>query len=92
MDNERKILIWELDAAILAETAENLQRAMHATGCRYDLQVMSEAPLISRAGFYGKTPVLEIDGMFWSLTPGRALRQDELERLLLALEKRTPTP
>lgn len=87
MSNTRKIVIWDTDARRATEISRNLGLAMRAAACRYDLEIMSEPPLVARAGLNGRLPVLEVDGMLWTWKVGEGIPEEAAAMLLRKLEE-----
>jgi len=87
MPSQKKITIWDVNANRIAEISENLLRAMQSVGSRYDLEIMSEPPLISRMGLLDRLPSFEVDGMYWTLKPGETVTQKEAEQLIRILDR-----
>ncbi len=82
MSERKKIVIWDSDPRRIAEISDNLILAMQELGTRYDLEVMSEPPLISRMGLMDRLPSFEVDGMYWTLKPGETVTREEAGQFL----------
>ena len=87
MPSPKKITIWDVNAKRIAEISENLLRAMQSVGSRYDLEIMSEPPLVSRMGLLNRVPTFEVNGMYWTLRPGETVTQEEAEQFIRILDR-----
>lgn len=87
MNEKRKIVIWDTNAGRASEISRNLGLAMRTTGLRYDLEIMSEPPLVARTGLNGRLPVLEVDGMLWTWKVGEGIPEEAAVTLLRRLEE-----
>ena len=77
-----EIIIWDYNPDRIAAIEHNLHCAMHTLGCRGTVSCMSEPPLLARMGLMNRVPVLEIDGMHWSLKPEEEISELACEQLL----------
>lgn len=80
-----QIILWESHPARLLACQEAIQQALTNLGVRAVLIVQSEPPLISRNRLGDRLPVLEIQGVYWSLHPGKAFTAQEVSQLLRRL-------
>lgn len=87
MDERRRIVIWDTDAERSSGICRNLQRAMRAAGCRYELEQQSEAPLMARMGVWNDMPVLEAEGCRWTWKKGESIPEEAALLLLRRLEQ-----
>ncbi len=87
MSKKSKIVIWDTDAGRAMEISRSLGLAMRTTGFRHDLEIMSEPPLVARAGLNGRLPVLEVDGMLWTWKVGEGIPEEAAVALLRRLEE-----
>ncbi|KIX12864.1 hypothetical protein [Dethiosulfatarculus sandiegensis] len=82
MDQSLEIIIWDYNADRIAAIDHNLHSAMRKLNCQGRVKSMSEPPLLARTGVLPRVPVLEIDGMYWSLRPGEEIPETACEHLL----------
>lgn len=85
MDNPLEITIWDYDADRIAAIDRNLCRALQKHGRQGKVTCMSEPPLLVRVGVIHRVPLLEIGGMYWSLTPGEEISEAACDQLLAIL-------
>ena len=83
------IVIWDIDAARINDIDRNLRQAMKELGLRGQVTSMSEPPLVARMGLLGKTPVLEINSLYWSLPQGEEITLGQCRILLFTLAMRS---
>ncbi|MBU4275877.1 MAG: hypothetical protein KKC30_03950 [Proteobacteria bacterium] len=82
MGAPKEIIIWDHDVVRIAAIDRNLHCALQKVGHRCRVLSMSEPPLLARKGVLHKAPVLEIDGMFWSLKQNEEISEDECHFLI----------
>lgn len=76
-----EILIWESNVERIRACESAVYQALKELGLKARVTVNSEPPLISRNQLWERLPVLEIQGLRWSLHPGRAFTAEQLTRL-----------
>ena len=76
-----EIVLWECDYKIIRECEIALHEALKKIGLKAVVTVNCEPPLIARNQLWDRLPVLEINGLYFSLHPGRAFTVEELLRL-----------
>lgn len=76
------IIIWDNDAGRIAEIDKNLHLALKELSLRAVVTINAEPPSIARENLFGRLPVLEIAGRYWSLHPGKAFSKDQCISLL----------
>lgn len=76
------ITIWDDDARRMAAIDRNLHLALAELTMKAVVLRISEPPLLSRERLLGRTPVLEIDGRYWSLRPGETISIEDCRKLL----------
>ncbi len=77
-----EISIWDIKPERIAEINKNLRAALYEAGMKANIMIMSEPPLVARMNLTEKVPLLEIDGMYWSLKPGETISQSACLALL----------
>ncbi len=83
----KKITIWDNDPSRIAQIEQSLMLVMKDLGIKYEISSMSEPPLLSRMGLYGKTPALEINGNYWTWKIGEVIPEQKVKNLLVFIEK-----
>lgn len=86
MSKQTKITIWDSDPVRIAEISANITLAMQKLNVKYEIASQSETPLLSRMGLYGKTPKLEIDGLYWTWEINKPIPLTAIEALLTQLK------
>jgi thioredoxin 1 len=76
-----QIILWESRGEIIRACELAVHQALKELGIKAIVTVNSEAPLIGRHHLWARLPVLEIQGLHWSLTPGCAFRVGDLKLL-----------
>ncbi len=76
-----EILIWESNVERIRACETAVYQALKELGLKARVIVNSEPPLISRNQLWERLPVLEIQGLRWSLRPGHAFTAEQLTRL-----------
>lgn len=77
-----RIVIWDNDAARIAEIDRNLHLSARGIGLKIAVNSNSEPPALAREQFLNRVPVIEIEGRFWSKTPGKTLSEADCLNLL----------
>lgn len=80
-----EITLWECNSNIIRACEIALYEALKKIGLKAVITVNSEPPLIARNQLWDRLPVLEIQGLYFSLHPGRPFSVDELVRLFKVL-------
>jgi hypothetical protein len=78
----QEIILWASDPQIIHPSLEAIQAALQALHIQAVVTVNMEPPLISRNQLWDRLPVIEINGLRWSLAPGRAFTSAQVTRLL----------
>lgn len=81
-NNTLYITIWDDDMDRMETLGKNLCEAGRLCDCAIKLAFMSEPPLLARMQFAGKTPVLEIGGVYWHMRSGQTPDTEACTRLL----------
>jgi len=76
-----EIILWETDGETIRACELALHEALKELGLKAIVTINSELPLIARNQLWERLPVLEIQGLHWSLRPGGAFTVEELTRL-----------
>lgn len=76
-----EITLWEINTEMIHACEGALYEALKELGLKRTIIVNSEPPLISRNELWGRLPVLEIEGWYWSLYPGKPFTKGQLLRL-----------
>jgi thioredoxin 1 len=76
-----QIILWECQGETIRACELAVHEALKELGIKAVVTVNSEPPLIGRNQLWGRIPVLEIRGLYWSLRPGCAFRAEDLKRL-----------
>ena len=76
-----QIILWETDGETIRACELAVYKALKELGLRATVIVNSEPPLIGRHQLWKRLPVLEIQGLHWSLRPGCAFRVEDLKPL-----------
>ena len=66
-----KIVIWDTDPNRIAQIDHNLHLSFKELGLKGIITCNSEPPSLVRAGLFGRVPVLELEGKYWSGAPGK---------------------
>lgn len=82
MSNTLYVTIWDDDVERIESITKNLYEAAKPFGCAMRISSMSEPPLLARMQFTGKTPVLEIGGIYWQLRSGEVPNLESCKKLL----------
>jgi hypothetical protein len=77
----QEIQIWESNVERIRACELAVYQALKELGLKGRVVVNSEPPLISRHQLWDRLPVLEIDGLRYSLHPGEAFTGEQLTRL-----------
>jgi thioredoxin 1 len=77
----KQIILWECDGDTIHACLAAVHEALKDLGLNAVVTVNSEPPLIGRNQLWKKLPVLEIQGLHWSLRPGCAFKAEELKPL-----------
>ena len=77
-----EIAIWDIKPSRIAEINRNLRAALYEAGMKANIMIMSEPPLVARMNLTERVPLLEIDGMYWSLKPGETISREACLSLL----------
>lgn len=86
-----KITLWEISSDRIHACEGALYEALKELGLKREIVINSEPPLISRYELWGRLPVLEIEGWYWSLYPEEAFTKVQLIRLFEKIFPRTET-
>jgi len=76
-----QIILWESKGETIRACELAVHEALKELGLKAVVIVNSEPPLIGRNQLWGRLPVLEIRGLYWSLRPGCAFRVEDLKPL-----------
>jgi len=76
-----QIILWECKCETIRDCERAVHEALKELGLKAVVTVNSEPPLIGRNQLWGRLPVLEIRGLYWSLRPGCAFRSEDLKPL-----------
>lgn len=76
-----QIILWESEGETIRTCQLAVHEALKELGLKAIVTVNSEPPLIGRMQLWGRLPVLEIRGLYWSLRPGCAFRAKDLKPL-----------
>ncbi len=76
-----QIILWESKGETIRACVLAVHEALKELGLKAVVTVNSEPPLIGRNQLWGRLPVLEIQGLHWSLRPGCAFRAEDLKPL-----------
>jgi thioredoxin 1 len=76
-----EIILWESEGERIRTCLLAVHEALNELGLKAIVTVNSEPPLIGRMQLWGRLPVLEIKGLYWSLRPGCAFRAKDLKFL-----------
>ncbi|MFR3975514.1 MAG: hypothetical protein ACLTZ2_05630 [Desulfovibrio sp.] len=79
---ETKIIIWDSNPERIAACYNNISLAMKELRLKLPVEIMSEPPLISRAGLTGRLPSLEINGNYWTWKTGEIITKEAACSLL----------
>lgn len=80
-----EIALWECNSDVIRACETALHEALKKLGLRAVITINCEPPLISRNQLWDRLPVLEIQGLYFSLHPGRPFSVEELTRLFKIL-------
>ena len=81
------ITLWDRDATRIADIEKNLRSAMKKLSMQGHIAIMSEPPLLNRMGLINRVPLLEINGMYWSLHVEETIPEADIIDLLTALTR-----
>jgi thioredoxin 1 len=76
-----QIILWESRGEMIRACELAVHQALKELGIKAVVTVNSEPPLIGRHHLWERLPVLEIQGLHWSLRPGCACRVGDLKLL-----------
>ncbi|MHB1414935.1 MAG: hypothetical protein ACYC1C_06750 [Chloroflexota bacterium] len=76
-----EIIIWESSVETIRACEIAVYHALKELGLKAQVTVNSEPPLISRNQLWDRLPVLEIQGLRWSLHPGEPFTAAQLTSL-----------
>ena len=76
------IVIWDIDAERISQIDKNLNRALNELGLRAVVASNAEPLSLEREKLLPRLPVLEINGLYWSLTPGKVFSKEQCKSLL----------
>ena len=76
------IVIWDIDAERISQIDKNLNRALNELGLRAVVASNAEPLSLERENLLPRLPVLEINGLYWSLTPGKVFSKEQCKSLL----------
>lgn len=82
-----RIVIWDDEPERLRAAEAELKHALRELCLEGEIASQCEPPLLARMGLTGRTPVLEIDGQYWHLGPGRTPDRRSCCNLLRQLRK-----
>ena len=85
------ITIWDCDATRISDIERNLRSAMKKLSVEGHITIMSEPPLLNRMGVIHRVPLLEINGMYWSLHVEETIPEADIIDLLRALAHQQET-
>ena len=80
-----QIILWESDGETIRACELAVYKALKELGLKATVTVNSEPPLIGRNQLWGRLPVLEIQGQWWSFHPGRAFTAEQVTRLFMGI-------
>ena len=80
------IVIWDIDAERISQIDKNLNRALNELGLRAVVASNAEPLSLERENLLPRLPVLEINGLYWSLTPGKVFSKEQCKSLLRRLQ------
>ena len=84
------IVIWDIDAERISQIDKNLNRALNELGLRAVVASNAEPLSLERENLLPRLPVLEINGLYWSLTPGKVFSKEQCKSLLRRLRANKP--
>jgi len=84
------IVIWDIDAERISQIDKNLNRALNELGLRAVVASNAELLSLERENLLPRLPVLEINGLYWSLTPGKVFSKEQCKSLLRRLRANKP--
>lgn len=76
-----QIILWESNGETIRACELAVYEALKELGIKATVTVNSEPPLIARNQLWERLPVLEIQGLHWSLRPGCAFTAGDLKLL-----------
>jgi hypothetical protein len=76
-----EIILWESNGEVIRACEVAIYQALKALNLKAHVTINSEPPLISRNQLWERLPVIEIQGLRWSLRPGQPFTTDQLTRL-----------
>lgn len=76
-----QIILWESNIEIIRASKLAVYKALKELKIKAILIINSEPPLIGRNQLWDRLPVIEIRGLNWTLTPGRAFKVEDLRVL-----------
>lgn len=77
-----EIIIWESNGESIRACENAVYQALKDLGLKARVIINSEPPLISRNQLWERLPVLEINGLYWSLHPGQPFTVAQMTGLL----------
>ena len=84
------IVIWDIDAERISQIDKNLNRALNELGLRAVVASNAEPLSLERENLLPRLPVLEINCLYWSLTPGKVFSKEQCKSLLRRLRANKP--
>ena len=82
----RSLILWDHNTERIAEISANLRKVMQVNRIEGTIRVMSEPPLLARMGVLHRVPILEIDGVQWTLVPNCTISEEDCQNLLHMLK------
>ena len=76
------IIIWDIDPERISQIDRNMNSALNELGVRAVVASNAEPLSLERENLLPRLPVLEINDLYWSLTPGKVFSKDECKSLL----------
>lgn len=76
------VTIWDNNTTRLAEIDRNLHNAAKHLRLCIKTFIIAEPPLMARENLLARVPVLEIDGLYWSLRPAQSITEKQCLALL----------
>ena len=76
------IVIWDIDAERISQIDKNLNLALNELGLRAVVASNAEPLSLERENLLHRLPVLEINDLYWSLTPGKVFSKAQCKSLL----------
>jgi hypothetical protein len=76
------IVIWDIDTERISQIDKNLNTALNEMGVRAVVASNADPLSLERENLLPRLPVLEINGLYWSLKPGKVFSKEECQSLL----------